>query len=386
MILQDLLKPTVIVRLNDVDVSEDVMQVTVNQNGHQEADTVSLSLPDTINTYLELGDFYKEHIEVYLGYWMYVGDTQRKVVRRVFNGYTDTKDFAIAKNGGQIITMNGRNIVGKLIDATDTFAYVNQTIEEIVRDQMGITHIASQTYNIPAPLNESPYGSPQESYGTTYEIDNQSIWETITRLASDVGLLCSIDADENFYFGVYEAKESYKFIFDFAKKMSDEGNVINFSGNKNTPNSFYHKCQITGHNDDNLETIYGEAEHIPFYLKHGEGVKGATQLRTLKIANDLAIVPEMANVQAQWRLWEEQRDLFTVSLSSQYGIPYIEPTHLIEINNCPYNTFNRDFWVRNITHSFNKLNGYTMEIFGEVPPYGWRVTDLPGDKFIGVVF
>lgn len=384
MILQDLLKPTVIVTLNGVDVSDDIISVTVTQNGHQEADSVNLMIPDTILTYKEMADFYKEKIEVSLGYFMYRGATQEKIVRRVFNGYTDSKQIAFTKDGGLAMSLTGRNIVGRVIDATDTWAYINTSIEGIVRDQMKLVPLKSYRFNIPAPLNNMPYGSAQDGYGTTFEIDNQSIWETVTRLASDVGLLCSVDRDENFYFGIYEAKESYKFIFNFGSGSA--GNVVNFSGNINCANSFYHKCQIIGHNDEGMEIIYGEASHTPDYLKAGTATKGATQLRTLKVANDLAVVREMANVQAQWRLWEEQRDLFTVDLTSQYGIPYIEPTHIIQLTGCPYPIFDRNFWIRNVTHNYSRQNGYSMDIHGEVPPYGWTITDLPEDRFIGVVF
>jgi hypothetical protein len=382
--------------VNGIDVSDDFVECSVVQNGNQEADTFSLTLPDTITTYIDLMDFYKEKVEVYLGYYMYRGGTQQKVVRKILTGYTDKKEPSITKPGGNLITLTGRNLVGRLIDATDTWAYINTTLEGIVKDQMSLIPI-SQRYNIPPGLNNYPYGSPQEGYGTTFEIDNGSIWETVSRLASDVGLSCTIDSNENFYFGVYEGQESYKFIFNFENKKiisatqeelrqenPVQGNVIDFKGNLSTPNSFHHKCQIIGHNDEGMEVVYGEAEYIPEYLKAGTGVKGATQLRTMKVINDLAIVPEMARVQAMMRLWENQRDLFTVQLASQYGIPYIQPGHIMGIENCEYPIFNRDFWIRNVTHSISKQNGYRMDLFGEVPPYGWTVTNIENE--VGVIF
>jgi hypothetical protein len=54
------------------------------------------------------------------------------------------------------------------------------------------------------------------------------------------------------------------------------------------------------------------------------------------------------------------------------------------IENCEYPIFNRDFWIRNVTHSISKQNGYRMDLFGEVPPYGWTVTNIENE--VGVIF
>lgn len=382
IVIQDLLKPTATITINGVDVADDFVECSVTLNGHQEADSFTLTVPDTIKTYIDLSDFYKEKVEVSLGYYMYQGGVQRKVVRKIISGYTDSKRFSIGKDTGNVITLEGRNLTGFLVDATDTQAYINQTVEQIIKDQARLALLQKQRYGIPDGLKRTAYGSPQDGYGVTFEIDNTSIWETMTRLASDLGLCCKIDSDETFYFGVYESETSYKFVFNF--DVADDGNVIEFVGSLQCPNAFHHKCQIVGHNDEGMEVIYGEATHIPSYLAGGNTVKGAIQLRTLKVANDLAITREMAETQAMMRLWENQRDIMTVQLGSQYGIPYVSPGHLIQIEHCDYPLFNRDFWIRNITHTINKESGYRMDIFAEVPPYGWNITEIGTE--VGVVF
>lgn len=341
---QELIKPFYVVKLNDV-VVPTVTSITVTQNGHQEADSCSINLSNTKDNYNYLLTGNSLLIEIDVGYFTWEKGKRGAFTGKIFYGKSDSVNLRDDKSGGNYITIEGRDFTSLLIDAIITYKFSGKTPAEIVAMLCKDAGL-SLRLNVPEGLNKA---YPE------FEVDEESFWDVITRLASDLGLDIYV-TDTTLYFGVFE--DEVQDVFEFVAGQ----NLVSLNVSVKTPNSVPTEVEVRAYKDKEQKII---------------GSSSTAQMDTIAlqktkklVINDLIVTTEMAHFQALQQLYEIQRQLFTITITSQYGIPFVKSSKLIKITN--KKNLDGYYWIRSITHKMDKSGGYTMDIEAEKPPYGLR--------------
>jgi len=354
----NLIKPALYVSLNGIEVTNAVSEVSVTLNGHQEPNNCEIKIDNNDGQNNNVLNYGKDEVFIQMGYYAdtpdmlgqdisYIGERYKKL-EPLFRGWVDTKTLNISKDSGNTITLTARDATQFLIDSKltarfgDNSSGAGMTIENIIRKLAELSHM-------PLRLN-LPEAYKFEAY-PAFEVDEKSYWDIALDIASIAGLDTYVDIDGTWYFGVYEDYDIYLFEFELGK------NISNLEGELNMPNSVVGEVIVSAYDEDKQKQNAGIASYdylIP------ETEIGVFQKRKLLVVNDYAVKPGLAKFLAQQRLNEEQRKLKTVTLNSQFGIPFIKESVCILLKGC--GIFDQYYWIRETTHTQSKDGGYVMTL------------------------
>jgi hypothetical protein len=341
-------------------------EVSVTQSGHQEGSTCSLSFANIDKAYDDFVNMQKSTIEVYLGYDIVIGNQRSFYGERVFYGVSTSKKLSESKSNGSVVTIEARDFSVIAQECKMTGMLDGMTIEQV------ITLISSSVYgrewtkkhlilNLPETAKDNKYGELEGIH--PLEIDQRTFWDVAIEIASDFALQSYFTTDGEWYFGSFPTEDNPQKIkiYNFIRGV----NVSAISFEYKNPSSITNKIRYLAYDETDQTMLVSETQTSAGELGSADlsNVYSAQQNHTLNVTNDKMVNPSALEVLGKMRLWEEMRQIKTIQLSSEYGIPSISAGSIIQL--IGYNSHSGYYFVRSVSHQIDKSGGYRMNISTE---------------------
>lgn len=135
-------------------------------------------------------------VQVYVGYPTNSRNFSASDLTQIMNGYMDTARWNFNKNDGEIVTLNGRNAVGQMMDAKTTEKYPNLTASAIaikIAESRGLQAIVAGT---------STLAGTYYNQNSTILGNDASEWDLLLFLAQQEDFIMRVKGKQ-FLFGPY---------------------------------------------------------------------------------------------------------------------------------------------------------------------------------------
>lgn len=341
-------------------------EVAVTQNGHQEGSSCVLSFPNMDKLYDDFVNINKSSIQVHIGYDIMIGDKKSFYGERVFYGVSTSKVLSESKSNGSVITVNARDFSVIAQECKMTGMLDGMNIEQI------ITLISESVYgkewtkkhlilNLPEKVRVAKYG---ELDGINpLEIDQRTFWDVANEIASDFALQSYFTTDGEWYFGSFPTQENPEKIkiYNFIRGVNVSGITFEYKN----PSSITNKIRYLAYDADDQEMLISEAttsDNLQAAVDLSN-IYSAQQNHTLNMVNDKMVNAAFLETLGTLRLWEEMRQIKTINLSSEYGLPAIAAGGIIQL--IGYNSHSGYYFIRSVSHQIDKNSGYRMNISAE---------------------
>jgi hypothetical protein len=388
MTKQELLKPYLELRIgaNDIDIALIVDNLSVTLEGNQAPGTCSFDIADgdiDIGKYDYLLNNGKSSLKIDLGYYTFFNNTLTLFKKRLLTGYTDEKTGLGSKNGTRKLSIRGSDVSSIARETIISGTLIKKTFKDIVTELFNYCY-PNQNILIIEGIEDDILNYEYASYEISKE---RSVWDAVSELVNDWALDIYTDPNGKIHIcqiGITFNQQSY--LFRYSPNDLQNSNIAEWKGMLKTPSSVVTKVKVQSYDEQEQTAITGESDvsggvtselDIPVVEVSSEvelPYANVFQTRTEVVINDKIKSQSHAQIMATQRLAAIRGQLSSLELSSQYGIPDITNTSVIQTMGL--GTLDGDWWVRSVTHTYSKDGGYGMSLSCERLPY--YITNLSG--------
>ncbi len=341
------------------EISHMVTDVSVSLSGTQDTGTATVVIDNKDNIHNDFITISKARIRIDMGY-LGANNVSIGVEERIFTGVSTAKHEHDSKKGGEYITLDCSDYSDMMRNVKITKTYEGMKFQAIMEEFASICYpddpgilIYNKSGLIPSSVSEFVYTSGTES---ALEIDQTPVWDVVVQLCDEWGLSTWFDRYGKWHIDAFgtDSLGRQQRVYEFEKGV----NMADFHGTISTPASVVATVEVTAYKEDEQEEKLGS---------FSRPLDNVIQNAVLTLNNDKIVSNEYAVYLARKRLAIEQSQYKNVELSTQFGIPFITNGDFIQIKG--KGVFDDLYWIRSITHTLNKKNGYTMDIKADQIPF-----------------
>ena len=346
-------------------------EFSVEQNGFSAANSFELQLPffvqDTQKGEMILANgpnFDSQLLEVdSIPVQLYVGKPKNpnqytiSDLTLLMNGYMDTARWEFRKSG-EILSLRGRNIVGKMIDYKLDNKYPNLTssaIAEMFASEIGLTPVITAT----STLAGTWYNQNSATIGR-----ETTVWDLLLFLAKAENFIVRITTDNKLLFGPYATVTTYQSSTPIPYAWGYDIEQINFERSPHAAKNIVVKVISYSRKYNKKGTNYTD-HHIE------ETAKSTTQKSTVisgqtgqrESYTEVYTIPGLTRDQAQAKAQAILAELSRSELIGNFtaaGNTDLNVDRQVNIYGVGLN-LSQTYYLNRVTHRFGVQNGYTVD-------------------------